>query len=231
MSHESAYNKRLTAETKMDKVEGVLDHLNLPPKVIEFIRSNNRALLIAIIVFVTAVVFWSFYGSYKDRVREEAASALSQAMLQEASLRSDALSKVTEQYGSTTSGLWAKVELAHLDMQKSDYEQAAVKYGALLSSLGAKDPLYPLVLFGLAQAFEASEKYPDAGKNYDLLKEIDGYKHIGYMSLGRLEEAQHNDDKAIAIYNNFILSAGDDPSFAQSRTEIMSRIAMLKAKR
>ena len=63
-----------------------------------------------------------------------------------------------------------------------------------------------------------------------LFKEIDGYKHIGYMSLGRLEEAQHNDDKAIAIYNNFILSAGDDPSFAQSRTEITSRIAMLKAK-
>ncbi len=230
MSHESAYNKRLTEETKMDKVEGVLDHLNLPPKAIEFIRANNRALLTAGIILVAAVVFWSFYGTYRERVREEAASALSQAMLQEPAIRSSVLSLVTEQYGATTSGLWAEVELAHLDMQKNDYEQAAVKYGSLLSSLGAKDPLYPLVLFGLAQAFEASEKYPDAVANYDLLKEIDGYKHIGYMSLGRLEEAQQNNEKAIAIYNNFLLSSGDDPSFAQYRTEVTSRIAMLKAK-
>ncbi len=39
MASESAFNKKLTAETNMDKVEGLLEHFNLPPKVIDFIRS------------------------------------------------------------------------------------------------------------------------------------------------------------------------------------------------
>ena len=46
----------------------------------------------------------------------------------------------------------------------------------------------------------------------------------------RIEEVQGNTDKAIAVYNNFLLSAGDDPSQAQARVVVEEKIARLKAK-
>ena len=56
MASESAFNKRLTEETSMDQVEGLLEHLNLPPKAIDFIRKNQRMLQIALAVVVAVVV-------------------------------------------------------------------------------------------------------------------------------------------------------------------------------
>jgi len=62
------------------------------------------------------------------------------------------------------------------------------------------------------------------------LKEIEGYEQIGYVGLARVQEVQGNLDKASALYNNFLLSLGDDPSAAQARKDIEARIARLKAK-
>ena len=81
MASDSAFNKRLTAETTLDKVEGLLEHFNLPPRTIRFIRANLRLIQFAIAVLVAAIVFWSLYSSYRDRQREEGASALSKAMI------------------------------------------------------------------------------------------------------------------------------------------------------
>ncbi len=230
MASDSAFNKRLTAETTLDKVEGLLEHFNLPPRAIRFIRANLRLIQFAIAVLVAAIVFWSLYSSYRDRQREEGASALSKAMIQSQDGQVVALRKVAEEFASTSSALWAKIELAHLDMQKGAFAEAGEKYRKVLSEITNSSPLYPLILFSLAQSLEADKKFPEADKEYDLLKNCKGYEHIAYSAMGRLEEVQGNNEKAIAVYNNFLLSIGDDPSFAQAKEQIEGKIARLKAR-
>lgn len=229
MSSESAFNKRLEQETAMDKVEGLLEHLNLPPRLITFIRAHQLKLQIVIGVIVVIVVTWSLYGSYRDQVVEDGATALSLAMKSDGDSKSLALQKVVEEYGSTSSALWAKIELAHLDMKNDVYKEATAKYDSILEEVDINNPLYSLVLYGKGQSLEAQKSYPEATVVYDKLKEQKGYEHIAYLGKGRLEEAQGNFQKAIAVYNNFLLTVGDDPSFSQARTEIESKIARVKA--
>jgi len=229
MSTESAFNKRLTEESTMDQVEGLLEHFNLPPKAITFIRKNQRIIQVVIGIIVVAVVVWSLYGSHIEKQKEEAATALSLALDQEPGARGAALAEVVASYASTTSAIWAEVELAHLDMKNSQFVAAAEKYKALVAKTDITNPRYPLVVFGLAQAYEGDKKYTEASQQYDLLKEIKGFESIGYIGLGRIEESQGNIDKAIAILNNFVLSATDNPSFSQSRKEIEAKVARLKA--
>ena len=229
MSTESAFNKRLTEESTMDQVEGLLEHFNLPPKAITFIRKNQRIIQVLIGVVIIAVVAWSLYGSYVEKQREEAATALSLAIDKDPATKGAALSEVIANYGNTSSAIWAEVELAHLDMKSSAFSAAAAKYKTLVEKSDVTNPLYPLVLFGLAQAYEGDKKYTEASQQYDSLKEIKGFESIGYIGLGRLQEAQGNIDKAIAILNNFVLSAADDPNFTQSRKEIEAKVARLKA--
>ncbi len=230
MASESAFNKRLTEETNMEKVEGLLEHLNLPPKVIDFIRNYQRQIQIALVLIVVVVVSLSLYNSYRKGVVEDAASALSTALQNTGDEKVLSLTQVVSEYGNTTSAQWAKIELAHFDMKNGEYAAAAEKYQVELSNLDESDPLYPLLLFGAGQALEAEKKYGAAVDQYDLLKEFKGYGNIGYTGLARIEETQGNFEKAETVYNNFLLSIGDDPSAAQAKTDIEARIAQLKAK-
>jgi predicted negative regulator of RcsB-dependent stress response len=230
MASESAFNKRLTEETGMEKVEGLLEHLNLPPKAIDFIRKNQRLLQIALAVVVVVVVSLSLYNSYRKGVVEDAASALSSALQNKGEERTRSLSQIAKNYGNTTSAQWAKIELAHLDMKDGEYSAAAEKYIAELNNLKESDPLYALLLFGAGQALEAGKKYSSAEEQYDLLKELKGYEHLGYVGLARIQEIQGNLEKANLLYNNYLLNIGDDPSSAQARTDIEARIARIKAK-
>ncbi|PHR26917.1 MAG: hypothetical protein COA36_10690 [Desulfotalea sp.] len=229
MSTENAFNKRLTEETTMDQVEGLLEHFNLPPKTVIFIRKNQRIIQVFIGLLIAAVVAWALYGSYMEKQREEAATALSIALEKPAAEQATALSNIVAQYGRTSSSTWAAVELAHLDMKNGNFTEAAVKYDALKQKVDAENPLKPLVIYGLAQALEASAKYTEASSQYNALKEFKGFESIGYISLGRIEETQGNYPKAIAILNNFVLSVTGDPSFTQSHNEIEAKIARLKA--
>jgi predicted negative regulator of RcsB-dependent stress response len=229
MAGESAFDKKLSAETNMDKVEGLLEHFNLPPKVIDFIRINQRIIQLGIAVVVIAVVFWSLYGSYRERIREEASSSLSLALQSEEVARADALRAVADKYGNTASALWARVELAHLDMRNGLFDQASKQYQAILPDVKTSSPLYPLIIFSLAQSLEGTKQYQDASTQYDLLKEVKGFEQMAYTGMGRIEEAQGNSEKAIAIYNNFLLSLGDDPAFSQIQAEMNARITRLKA--
>jgi predicted negative regulator of RcsB-dependent stress response len=230
MASESAFDKRLTDESTMDKVEGLLEHFNLPPKVIDFIRANQRLIQVAIAIIVIAVVVWSLYGSYRERIREEASTALALAMEKDQTGQAEALRMVTEKYGNTSSALWARIELGHLDMKKGAFGDASKKYKEILLDVKISSPLYPLILFAMAQSMEGDKQYLEAFDKYDLLKDFNGYEHISHIGMGRLEEAQGNNDKAIAIYNNFLLSIGDDTSFAQAKSEIDTRIARLKGR-
>jgi len=230
MSSESAFNKRLTEETKMDQVEGVLEHFNLPPKVIDFIRENQRLIVASLVVVLIAVVTWSLYSSYRKGVVQDAASMLSLALQEKGDSKITSLTNVVDKYGTTTSAQWAKIELAHQDMKNGAFAAAAEKYQQELEEFDTSSPLYPLLVFGTGQALEADKKYTDASAQYNILKEISGYEHIGYSGLARIEESQGNFKKAYTVYNNYLLNVGNEPSSAQARTAIEEQIARLKAK-
>ncbi len=229
MAGENAFDKKLNAETNMDKIEGLLEHLNLPLKVIDFIRKNQRILQIAIAIIVISVVVWALYGSHRESTGEEASTALSTALQTDKSSQAEALRSVIDKYAGTSSALWARVELGHLDMKNGSFADAAKKYAEILPSLKTANPLRPLVLFGLAQALEGEKRFEEASKQYDLLKNIKGYEQIAYAGMGRIEEAQGHIDKAIAIYNDFLLFMGDDANFSQAQAEIKGKVARLKA--
>jgi len=230
MAGDSVFEKRLTAETTMDRVEGLLEHFILPPKAISFIRKNARALKIGISLLVVVIVATSLYGSYREKRREDAASALARAMKVAEEGRGEALGKVAGDFASTSSGRWARIELAHLEMSNGKFAAAATQYRELLLQTDDKSPLYGLVLYSLAQALEADKKISEASAEYDRLKSLKGYENLGYQGMARLEEGQGKVEKAIAIYNNFLLSIGDDPSLAQAKEQIEGNIARLKAR-
>lgn len=230
MSSDSAFNKKLTTESTMDKVEGLLEHFNLPPKVIDFIRANQKVIRIVIAVVVIIVVAWSLYDSYSEGRRQDAASALSLARQAEPSAQAEALTSVYQEYDGTKSALWAKVELAHIAMKDGAFADASKQYAGLLAEIKDTNPLYPLILFSLAQSLEAEKRYQDSSTHYDLLKAVKGFEYMGYAGLGRLEEAQGNNEKAIAVYNNFLLAIADDPAFAQAKVDIEAKVGRLKAR-
>ena len=230
MSSESAFDKRLTEESKMEKVEGLLEHFNLPPKVIDFVRKYQRLIVILLMVISVAVISFSLYTSYRKGVVEDAASALSSALQAENEKKAASLAGVVDKYGNTTSAQWARIELAHLDMKNESFALAAGKYLDELKMVSKKNSLYSLLLFAAGQALEADKKFAAAAVQYDLLKEIQGYEHIGYAGLARIEETQGNFEKAHTIYNNYLLNIGDNPAAAQARSEIEARIAQLQAR-
>ncbi len=230
MAGESAFNKKLTAETNMEKVEGLLEHFNLPPKAIDFIRDNQRILQIGIVIIVIAVVFWALYGSYRERIQDESSTALSTALQTDQAAQAGALRAVVEKYSGTPSALWARIDIAQLDMKNGSYADAAKKYAEVLPDVKTANPLHPLVVFGLAQALEGDKRFEEAAKQYDILKNVKGYEQIAYTSRGRIEEEQGHVDKAIAIYNDFLLFMGDDAAYSQAQAEIKAKVARLKAR-
>ncbi|MBW1635433.1 MAG: tetratricopeptide repeat protein [Deltaproteobacteria bacterium] len=230
MASESAFDKRLTEETKMDKVEGLLEHFNLPPKAIDFIRKYQRLIIILLGVVIIAVVTFSLYKSYRDGLVEDASTALSKAMHVDDGDKAASLTGVVEKFSSTKSAEWARIELAHLDMKNGEYAAAAEKYFAELKLVDRESPLYGLLLYGTGRALEAEKKYTESAAQYSLLKEIKGYEPVGYSGLARIEETQGNYEKAYTIYNNYLLTIGDDPAAVSARAEIEARIAQLKTR-
>lgn len=230
MAQESAFDKKLTQETTLDKVEGILEHFNLPPKAIQYFRANYKVIVVCLTVIVIGVVSWSLYNSYRKKIVQEGAAALAAAVDLSGQERAQKLGEVISDYSSTSSALWAKVELAHMDMQDGAYKAAAEKYKGILSEIKTDNPAYALVLYAHAQAMEADGQAEAATAEYESLTKIKGYEHIGYTGMARIQEVQGNIDKAVAILNNYLLTVGDDPSFSQAKVEIDNKIALLKAR-
>ena len=211
----------------MSDVEVVLESFNLPPSVISFIRANVRIIQIGIAVVVIAVVAFSFYGSYRDKKLTNAANALTLALEESSDSRVLALQGVLDEFAGTDSALWAQVEIANLQMEAKEFEKAQVTYNAIVDATKENDSLYPLALFGQAQAFEGSEKFDEARVAYMKLKDIVGYKEIAYFGIGRTYEAQGNIETAISTYNEYALSIVEGQSQAKKTAE--AKIVRLKA--
>jgi tetratricopeptide (TPR) repeat protein len=231
MAGESAFDKRHVEASTLSDVEGLLEHLNLPPAAIKYIRNNKRKIQICTVVAISLALIWAAYDAYRVKRIEKATSALSLALQQGPEGEIAALNKVTEEFSGTSSALWAKVELAHLDMQNTKFADAADKYKKIHDDLKKSDPLYALTLYGFAQAKEANHDYKEAIEAYMTLKDIVGYQVIAYTGKARIEEAEGQMDKALATLNEFVATLGDKPANDPGKRYAEEKIARLKARK
>lgn len=227
MAQQSVFEKKYVEKDTMSDVEGVLEHFNLPPNVISFIRKHVRAIQIGIAVVVVAVVVFSLYGSYRDKKITNASNALTLALEESAESRVSALQAVVEDYSGTDSALWAQVEIANQQMEAKEFAKAQVLYNSIIDITEEDNPLYPLSLFGEAQALENQEKYEEARAIYVKMKDVAGYKELAYFGIGRTHEAQKNIDSAIETYNEYLLSSVEGETQAKKIAE--AKIVRLKA--
>ncbi|MBM9520650.1 tetratricopeptide repeat protein [Desulforhopalus vacuolatus] len=229
MSIESAYNKRLGPEATIDKVEAVLEHINVPQPAIQYISRNSRVIKWLLILLAIFVVSFSLWRSSHQKQIQNGASALAVAISDPQEQRQASLEKIVEEYDSTPAATWAKVELARFAMTQGNFKDAADRFGAIRGETSESNPLYGLLLYGNAQALEGAKDFVGAIALYHELQNIAGYKFIGFYGEGRILEEQSQAERALAIYNDYVITAGDDPNMAQNKLLMQSRIEQVKA--
>jgi len=204
MSEESPFNLKHASEVAYVEPSGVLDQLNLHPSVVSFIRDNKRILQITGVVIVVMVVAISLYKSYRQTRLENGASSLSISMEGDGDTQIEALQHVATDFEGTPSALWADTELGHIAMRAGDYDKAASLYQSVRDKVKDSNPMYGLLTFGIAQANEAGKKYALSSSMYSELRSVDGYKDEGYLGMARVFEAQNENQKALAVYEEYL---------------------------
>lgn len=229
MSKESVFEKKHGEDKLVNEVSGVLDSLNLPPAFVEFVRKNMRTVQIVLGVVVVLTVFFSFYGSYREKKIDEGAQALANAVALEGAEKIEALNTVKDKYSGDGAAVWAEVELAHGALQKNDFSQAASLYNQIRDNAGEKSPLYLLAVYGAAQAEEAGGNLAEALANYEILKGQPGYESVGFAGVARIQERNKEYDKALATYELYLGELSDYPSTYPEKILVEEKMAKIKA--
>lgn len=230
MGGESVFDKKHVEPSAMGDVEGLLEHFNLPPAAISYIRRNKRMIQVGVAAVLITVVALALYDSYRQKRIEKATSALTIAMQKAGDDKEKALRTLATDFAGTSSARWAEVELAHLAMGSSKFKEAAEQYRRIRSDLDTSDPLYALTIFGFAQAKEADHEYDAASAAYQELKDIDGYQAIGYTGVARILETQGKTDKAIETLTTYLSTLADKAPTDPGKRAIEDKIARLKVK-
>lgn len=230
MNEQSAFNQKVVAEQAYSETSGLLDQLNLPPGVIRFIRENQKAIQITATVLIILVVAGSLYKSYRTKRFENAASSLALALEAEGGARIKSLKQVADEFSGTPSALWATTELGHQALKETRYTEAIKDYSLVLEKTSSSDPMYNLVSYGIAQANEAAKNYEAAAVAYSTLKDTLGYKDLGYRGLARVYESQGKNDKALAVYEEYLGTFLGEAQDEENKKSIIEKITRLRVK-
>ncbi len=204
MGKQSAFDQRTIEVQATPPTEDLLDQLNLPPAVADFIRRNRRTIWTVVIVVVVLVVGIALYDSYRTYRITRAAEALDVAMIAENGQREQQLRSVIGQYGSTPSALWARIGLARLRQDRGDIAGAIAILEKVNADLAADDPARPLVLFNLGGLYEQEKKPDQALVFYRELSEIKGFEAEAFKAMGRVYEQEQNRDSAAEMYRKYL---------------------------
>ncbi len=228
MNEQNAFDQRVVAEQAYSETSGLLDQLNLPPGVIRFIRENQRMIQVIAAIVILVVIAGSLYKSYRTKRFENAASGLALALEEKGDARVKGLQQVADDYSGTPSSLWATTELGHQAMRDSLYTEAIKQYSQVLDKISSSNPMYNLVSYGIAQANEAGKNYDAAASAYSTLKDIEGFKDQGYRGMARVFEAQGQNDKALAVYEEYLGTFLGETQNDANRKIIMEKITRLR---
>lgn len=200
MEESSPFTKKHVEEVTAAK-RTLLDELNLPPHVKQFIQDNSRLLLLGFVAIVAAICGWNYYTYYIDSRNDQAAKQLSLAMqVPQIEERITALEKVANDYAATGSGLWSTFALANIYLGQQDYDSALPLLHNINSEVPTDNPLYPLLQQFTGVAYELSGDLDTALLHYQILSTLPGFASLGYIAEGRVFERQDQDAKAKDAY-------------------------------
>lgn len=229
MSERSPFEKIHVDERDKADLGGVLDQLNLPPAVIDYVRKHQKSIFIIIGIISVAVVSWALYDSYVENRRAESSSALAMAQNLDGEEKKAALHNVAGEFSGTDAANWARIELAREAIGSGEFEQALQYYREVHENVEATNPVYPLVIFGLAQVQEALGNYDKASEHYSALKNITGYEGIGYGGTARIYEIQGNIQSAINEYEQYRGTLNGEFAGTGEHAYVTEKISRLKA--
>ncbi|MBC8208085.1 MAG: tetratricopeptide repeat protein [Desulfobulbaceae bacterium] len=230
MAEQSAFDRKQVEGAEIYvQPEGLLDHLNLPPRFVKYVRRNMKVLQITAIVLAVIVVSGSLYDSYRTQKIEKGAAALAAAILLDGDERQAALQAVGSEFSGTPSSHWARIELGHEAMRTGEFQTAITLYGAVRQDVNSRNPLFPLLTYGLAQAHEHASESESAIAEYKALQETAGYEGIGYLGVAGIHEALGESDLSLSVYEEYLSilmgKVGSDSAVQQ----VEEKIARLKA--
>jgi predicted negative regulator of RcsB-dependent stress response len=230
MAEQSAFDRKNIELQTLAPPMGLLEHFNLPPAVIKFIRRNQRAIWTAVTGVVILIVAISAYTSYRQYRIEKAASALDAALVATQDKR-QLLDKVVQEYGSTPSGLWAQIELGFLDEKEGQGAKAITRFEEINTALAAKSLLKPLVLSKLGALYENEKQFDKALALYSELAGRQGFAPDAYRAMGRVNEQLGKTEEAAAMYGKYLeltVVQGGEGKADPVREMVQSRLNQLK---
>ncbi len=230
MAEQSAFDRKNIQLQTLSPPMGLLEQFNLPPAVITFIRRNQRAIWMAVAGCVFLTVAVSGYTSYRHYRVGKAASALDAALVAKQERR-ELLEKVVQEYGSTPSSLWAKIELAFLDEKEGQRPKAITRFEAINAGLAVQSLLKPLVLGKLAALHEAENQFDKALIYYSELAVKEGFASEAYRAMGRVNEQLGKSEEAATMYRKYLEltpSQGGQQKNDPVREMVQARLNQLK---
>ncbi len=229
MAGQSAFDKQQIQESSHSDGSGLLEHLNLPPAVIRFIKKNKKNLQIGAAVIGVLVISVTAYSSYRSNRIQKASAALAVAMQTAEPERHKGLVGVAADFSGTPSAHWANAELAHELMKEGKFKEAAEQYGTVRKKISDSNPLYALLTFGLAQANEGAALYDAAALEYKALQKIEGYEGQGFTGLARMYESQGKGKQALAVYEEYLATFTGQNQNDPAKIAVDEKVARLKA--
>ncbi|MCI5149387.1 MAG: hypothetical protein D3916_08370 [Candidatus Electrothrix sp. MAN1_4] len=202
--HSSFHLNDLRGAAHVEQHNGVLDQLDLPPAVIEFLQKNQRKIWTVVIIIAVVVIGASLYDSYRTYTLDKAAKAYDVAMLLKGKERVAALNTTKNDFSSTPSAVWSQIQLTHLDQEQEKYKEAVERLEALNSALKEKDLLKPLVMVNLGALYQQINSLDKAVVVYKNLQEKKGFEALALSSLGRVYEAMGKNDQAVTMYQRYM---------------------------
>lgn len=215
MAEQSAFDRNNLENGKLLQPEGILDQLNLPPALIDFLRKYQKPLWIITGVVVAVVVTVSLYSSYRSYTLSKAASELD-AALSATTNKQEMLRKVADDYGSTPSAVWARVELAQLAQQNGEIKDAIATFEELKQDVGAQSQVKPLLLTNLGSLYEQENDKEAALGVYGELANTQGFEADAYRAMGRVNEAAGDTEQAVAMYKKYMEIVNEPGSSRQN---------------
>ena len=204
MTEHSVFSKKHAAVMARDK-QALLEELNLPPALIDFVRTNAKALKIGVAVIVIVLISWEGYGKYTSVQRDRSADLLYQAMQIDATgEQAKLLKELSNKYGNNGSGLWGTIELGHQAFKDGKFQEAVTLYESVLDSISANSPLFPLLQYNLALAYENLPDTTKAKAAYLALSKVKGFAGEADLGLARIAETEGNKDDALAKYQDYV---------------------------
>ena len=111
---------------------------------------------------------------------------------------------MVQEYGSTPSSLWAKIELAFLDEKEGQRPKAITGFEAINAGLAVQSLLKPLVLGKLAALHEDEKQFDKALVYYSELAGKEGFAPEGYRTMGRVNEQLGKSAEAATMYGKYL---------------------------